>query len=189
MISTKGQLSTMQMFSIFLGCKWKKQSLKPPHRKAWCLKCGEIWWCVCMPDVLGKKDHVPIASVVREIRYGFQLRVSTKDITITVQTFAKACWRFQCSGPQTGCFRKRAGFQLLTHRQIVLTHHNQHWLKLTRRGPPLYNSIYFKGRSWQPKRPSWSSRSFSQRNHWRNRGRDKSTWRPFCLFQGFFLLF
>ena len=91
---------------------------------------------------IGKKDHVSIASVVREIRYGFQLRVSTKRYNYycptgsmygifthvwLVLTFAKANVDVFSAQPLTGCFRKRAGssYERLIDK-IVNAHHNQH---------------------------------------------------------------
>ena len=49
------------------------------------LNVRDIWWCVCMRDVIGKKDHVSIASVVREIRYWFPTEGVYKKIPVTIQ--------------------------------------------------------------------------------------------------------
>ena len=102
------------------------------------LNVREIWWCVCMRDVIGKKDHVSIASVVREIRYGFQLKVSTKSCT----NICKSLLTFSVLGAPNRLLSWELESYWLIDKSFV--HHNQHGrLKLTRQ-----RALHlFKGRS------------------------------------------
>lgn len=71
-----------------------------------------------MRDVIGKKDHVSIASVGREIRYWFPTEgVYKKILLLLYKHLQKLVDVFSARGPQPVAFL-RAG-KLLTHRQIV----------------------------------------------------------------------
>lgn len=118
------QLKTIK-HAIFLPYFWGanfEKNLKPPPRKAWCLKCERnLVMCLyagCNWEKDGKRTTFP-----NEIRYGFQLRVSTKRYNVVNYYCANLCKslarRFSVLNPQPVAFKTEQPKATTTHRQIV----------------------------------------------------------------------